>query len=121
MPRLASFRMLSVVPALLLIASVASAQEPRVVVAPSNVVVRPNQLPISDAAVTELVARYFPETLHGSQAYGITLVVDANGQYVSGKANKAAVMTRASLDSAGGTLIVRDSAGGSVAAVGTAL
>jgi len=124
MPRLASSHVLSAVTALALVAALApraAAQEQRIVVAPSGIVAHNGQLPITDAQVTDLIARNFPEILHGSQAYHVTLVVDANGNYVSGRTARATVLNRAMLDSSGGTFVMRDTIAGSIAAVSAAV
>ncbi len=105
-------RMLCSVSALLVAAAApaALAQQPRIAVAGEHGLnaMHNGSLPISDLAVSEIVARNFPEALHGDQSYHITLVVDANGKYVSGKAVKVTIIARSAGDSAG--LVMGDSA-----------
>lgn len=109
MSRLVSPSMLCGLLALVAAAAPLSAQEPRVVVVGSGVTTAHNgSLPISDLAVSDIVARNFPDVLHGDQSYHLSLVVDANGTYVSGKATKATIITRTNAENAG--VIFADSA-----------
>jgi hypothetical protein len=88
-----------------------AAQESRVFVSTGGQLTAGGNLPISDAAVQAIVGAHFPEALGaGAEANALTLVVDANGNYVSGKASKATIITRTS--SEGGPAAIDTTIGG---------
>lgn len=73
-------------------------------------------LPISEDALTAIVAQHFADALHSPESSRITIVVDANGQYVSGSAQKATIVTRTMNDAvASGANVHVDSVAGAVA------
>lgn len=74
------------------LAGSAAAQEAGAVM--SKVQFSSTAVPISDDAITALVAEHFADALHGSQSSQITLVVDANGKYVSGNSHKVTVIRK---------------------------
>lgn len=71
-------------------------------------------LPLSDDAVRAMVQAHFPEALDSDAdaPHAVLLVVDANGEYVSGKASKATVVTpNAEGENGMRTFVIRDSSG----------
>ena len=74
------------------LAGTAAAQESRAVV--SKMQLSTASVPISDDAITALVAEHFADALHGAQASQITLVVDANGKYVNGTSRKMTIISK---------------------------
>lgn len=90
-------------------ASTASAQESRIVVAGSGAgtIMRSGSLPISDDAVSAIVAEHFADAIRpGAGAQHISIVVDANNQYVSGRATKATIISRDDLLPGDGARII---------------
>ena len=73
-----------------------AAQEPRVVVTGGggNVVFGNGTSPISDETIRALILAHAPEVVQSDSAHSVTLVIDANDQYVSSKVGKATVIAR---------------------------
>ena len=82
--------------AVLAIAQPLSAQQPRVIIAGgqgANVVTL-SSLALSDTAVRRLIETHLPDAFtDDADAHHVLLVLDANGEYVSGKVSKATVVT----------------------------
>jgi len=102
--------------AALAIAQPLSAQETRVIVSGgqgANVVTL-STLALSDSAVRRLIQTHLPDAFtDDADAYHVLLVLDANGEYVSGKASKATVVTPATITVNGdNSFVVGDSLGG---------
>jgi hypothetical protein len=98
-----------------------SAQQPRVIVGGGHVGVVSTLMtvPISDSAVRRLIESNYPDVLQDDvDAHHVLLVIDANGEYVSGRVSRAAVVTPAAVSINGDSVFVGgDSIGGSVARV----
>lgn len=105
MSRPASSRTARSLSALALVAAIAPAavaQSPVFVRTTTNAVVHSDKLPVGDDVIASLLAQHFNDALHNAgQPVQITLVLDANNQYVSGRVAKATVITRADLDANG--------------------
>jgi len=103
--------------AVLAIAQPLSAQEQRIIIAGgqgANVVTLSN-LALSDSAVRRLIETHLPDAFNDdADAHHVLLVLDANGDYVSGKVSKATVVTPAIVSTNGeSSFIVGDSLAGS--------
>jgi hypothetical protein len=90
-----------------------SAQQVVTTTSGSGVVAIHSGITISDEAARALVERNLPNVLlAGAEENQVILVVDANGQYVTGKAAKATVIRRTSSDDGQPQVIsLRDSTG----------
>jgi hypothetical protein len=102
--------------AVLAIAQPLSAQQSRVIIAGgqgANVVTL-SSLALSDTAVRRLIETHFPDAFSDdADAHHVLLVLDANGEYVSGKVSKATVVTPATVNVNGeNSFVVGDSLGG---------
>jgi hypothetical protein len=105
--------------AVLAIAQPLSAQQ-RVIIAGgqgANVVTLSN-LALPDSAVRRLIETHLPDAFNDdADAHHVLLVLDANGEYVSGKVSKATVVTPAIVNTNGeSSFVVGDSLGGPGAA-----
>jgi len=98
-----------------------TAQQPRIIVSGGHagVVSALTTAPISESAVRKLVEEYYPDVLQDDvDAHHVLLVVDANGEYVSGRVTKAMVITPAIIHANGDSAFFgSDSVGGSAARV----
>jgi len=102
--------------AALALAQPLSAQETRVIISGgqgANVVTL-SSLALADSAVRRLIETNLPDAFaDNADAYHVLLVLDANGEYVSGKASKATVVTPATISVNGdNAFVVGDSLGG---------
>jgi len=102
--------------AALALAQPLSAQETRVIISGgqgANVVTL-SSLALADSAVRRLIETNLPDAFaDNADAYHVLLVLDANGEYVSGKASKATVVTPAAISVSGdNAFVVGDSLGG---------
>jgi hypothetical protein len=73
-----------------------AAQQPRIIVGGGHagVISTLMTVPISDSAVRKLIETNYPDVLQDDvDAHHVLLVVDANGEYVSGRVSRAAVIT----------------------------
>ena len=98
-----------------------AAQQPRIIVGGGHagVVSTLMTVPISDSAVRRLIETNYPDVLQDDvDAHHVLLVVDANGEYVSGRVSRATVITPTAVSINGDSVFVGgDSIGGSVARV----
>lgn len=105
--------------AVLAVAQPLSAQQ-RVIIASGHGanVVTLSSLALPDSAVRQLIETHFPDAFtDDADAHHVLLVLDANGEYVSGKVSKATVVTPTIINTNGeNTFIAGDSLGGSGAA-----
>jgi hypothetical protein len=100
--------------AALVLALPLGAQESRVIVGGQGAsFVTLSSIALADSAVRRLIETHLPGAFSdGADAHHVTLVLDANGEYVSGQVKKATVVTPAILPSNGERIWVGDSLSG---------
>ena len=86
-----------------------SGQQPRIIVGGGHpaVVTRLTSLPISDNAVRKLIETNYPDVLQDDvDAHHVLLVIDADGEYVSGRVSRAAVITPGAVTVNGDSILI---------------